>query len=384
MYYLNSNNLADILENIDFLIKINNYILEWKDIYNLKETCEKIYQYYNLGNVEIYCEDTIKEYSDEKDIIYLFKLFPKLRTLNLGGNCLANRNIYENELIKSFKNLYSLEFLYNNKILLNFNHNLPNLISLSVSGDNSICDKIIEHMSNLVYLSLPSNNKISDTSMCKLKKLRYLNLENNTQLTDNSIEKLVNLEHLILDRNENITNYSIHNLKNLKILSIFWNRNITFKAFAKYFRGDKSIDLKYLKIRENIFKDDNISYDIHSYSLTENINYFQNIMYIKVLKISNAQEICDNDIEQLKYLEELSLEKNTKLSDNSILLLNNLKKLSLFENNLITDIGITYHGKIERVFMEQNSLITRNVLNSYWLPYLQVIRVKHFQYSNFS
>lgn len=343
-----------ITPDLDILQNIINHIDKWVDIFMLQSTASPIYHYLRKGQLDIYCHDSLKQWGkNEYEIINFLEYYPKTRNLYLEGNYMINRNMIDNIFVTKLGNIYKLDYWYNKNILRKLDIYLPNLYHLSVSGDNSITDDILHYIPNLKYLYLPSNEIITDNGISKLIKLEYLNFENNKQITNNGISELKQLKTLILLNNPYLSDSGLYQLTKLEILDIYWNTNITSQIF-------QNLDIKFLKIRKNIFN---------------TLDSFYNIKNIKKLHICDGNKITDRDIIILSYLEDLCLEKNNLLTDLILFSLDNLKNLTLFENTLITNKGILYTNKLERIFLQSNTLITQDVIGQ--LPYLKVIHTRN-------
>ena len=76
-------------------------------IFMLKSTSAIIYYYLQEGMLNIYCNDSIKDWkSDEYQVIQFLDYYPKTRYLSLEGNYTINRNMFDNLLVKELGNVY--------------------------------------------------------------------------------------------------------------------------------------------------------------------------------------------------------------------------------------------------------------------------------------
>lgn len=185
--------------NTDILLKINEFVADFYNLFNLHKTCRKFF-YHNFDNV--HCDN------------FMMKI-------NIGT--ITNLVCYNCEDVGNIPKLINLTHLdcgpnvstFIDEDLLLF----TKLIHLKCGSNYQFSDNSLNKLVNLTYLKCGSYfNHFTDVALLNLHNLTYLNCENNRMFTDDSIKYLTKLTYLNCGDNKNITDESIKHLPNLTYL----------------------------------------------------------------------------------------------------------------------------------------------------------------------
>lgn len=102
---------------------------------------------------------------------------------------MSGENIYQKSVL-GYKETYNME----DEELKKY----KNLHSLDLSHNNTISDEGLEHLPFLVFLDISYQNAITDAGLKYLTNLQDLNVTCNTTITIEGLRQLPNLKHLSL------------------------------------------------------------------------------------------------------------------------------------------------------------------------------------------
>ena len=290
------------------------------------------------------------------------------------------------ECPKEYKNRFS-ECYFNNRLIKSFD----NIYSLGIKENDEI----------FVVLGIDNNTKCEyDKGIETLKRFNFIyknKNENNINLNDFKIE----LSNKIID-NEELNNFGTINFINLKYLTL-----IDCKIQTIYFLNSPPLS----SLREVNLKSNNISFfedlvlsrlenlDLSFNNLNKNMlheNNRKNIININLpsLKILN---LSNNKIEIIDILSQFKIEslKELYLNNNEIenvdvlnkVSCGKLKKLNL-SNNKINDISIfsqlSFCNNIENLNLMNNEIVNLNKLRNISLPRLKILNILNNDISDYS
>jgi hypothetical protein len=178
----------------DIINMINEFITDFKTLYNLHRTCKKLFMY-KFKNVicrgsEILINiGTFSEFHIKNQVI---------TNDNVDGESLFN--VLYNHRVKCGYNTYKLSnVLYDHSLYW-----LSNLTKLDCDGNDNYSNILLLNLPNLTYLDCGHNHNFTASAFKSLTSLTYLNCGYNKNITDNSLKCMNNLKTLICNDSKRV------------------------------------------------------------------------------------------------------------------------------------------------------------------------------------